>query len=191
MQLPPMLHCRAMQRALKAVRRPECSHLTGFSLDDDDAVDCRYVERLRRVSQNIVAMAPDGTIRCVGFNRGLFLRRKDAGNRSYEVVKNLPGGIGLAMIAPDGREENIFRHNHRLLPQFFSTYAEAETPAFTRTIHPDNDSRPSAWGQVIRLSGQKLTDSVERHFPFSVAELRGLYGCFQPLRFPVRSCAAN
>lgn len=174
LQLPPMIHYRAMQRAFRMARKPECSHLTGFRLDDDDAVDCRYVERLRRVSQTIGAAAAEGAIHCVGFNRGLFLRRKEGGNRIYEVVEKLPIGIGLAMIAPAGREENIFRRNHRLLPQFFNTYTEADTPSFIRTIHPDNDSRPSASGQVIRLSEQKLTDIVERHFPFSVSTLRTL-----------------
>ncbi|MDZ4136133.1 MAG: glycosyltransferase, partial [Paracoccaceae bacterium] len=145
--LPSLAHFNATGRAFAALRDVAATHLTGFRLDDDDALDHGFVARLRTLSGALAPAIGLAYPLVIGFNRGLFLDLKPGGNRLYEVVEKLPLGIGLAMTVPAGHPENIFRRNHRLLPQFYNTFTDAQSPAFIRSVHGDNDSAPNASGR--------------------------------------------
>lgn len=172
--LPPMHHYPATQAAFDTVIGRGESHLVSFRLDDDDAIDRGYVARLRRQAEGLQRVADPGRPFVIGCNRGFFLEIGAEANRLYDVVEKLPLGIGLAMVAPVAGRENIFRRNHRLLPQFFTTFTDAETPAFLRTVHTDNDSAPHASGVKEKMGPEAIARAVAAHFPFTAEELLAL-----------------
>ena len=172
--LPPLNHYPATQRAFDSLPDRPMTHLTSFRLDDDDAMDRNHIARLRRVSEGMAGLVDRTTPFAIGHNRGLFLDLTGVENRLTEVVEKLPLGIGLALTAPVGSRENIFRRNHRLLPQFFTTFTDAETPAFIRTIHADNDSSAHPSGVVRTPDIAQLEAILAAHFPFRHADLMSL-----------------
>ena len=172
--LPPLHHYPATQRAFAEVVGEEASHLTSFRLDDDDAIDTDYVARLRRLSDGLLGLCGPDRPFTIGCNRGFFLELSPGGNRLYDVVEKLPLGIGLAMTATAASGENIFRRNHRLLPQFFTTFTDADTPAFIRTGHDDNDSAPHASGVVGKMTEAAIARTIADRFPFTAEGLLAL-----------------
>jgi hypothetical protein len=172
--LPPLHHYPAMQRAFAQVVGEESTHLTSFRLDDDDAIDIDYIARLRRLSDGLLGLCGAERPFTIGCNRGFFLELSPEGNRLYDVVEKLPLGIGLAMTAPVAGSENIFRRNHRLLPQFYTTLTDADTPAFIRTVHADNDSVPHAGGVVGKMTEAAIARTIADRFPFTADGLLAL-----------------
>jgi hypothetical protein len=169
-----MHHFPATQRAMARLLAPDASHLTSFRLDDDDAIDRGLVARLRRQSEALLQLVGPDRPFVVGHNRGFFLEIAPGANRIFDVVEKLPLGIGLALVAPAGSGENIFARNHRLLPQFYTTFTEADTPAFIRTVHAGNDSDAHASGRSGQMEPAALARAVEAGFPFRLADLLAL-----------------
>lgn len=172
--LPPLHHYPATQRAFAEVVGSDTGHLTSFRLDDDDAIDIDYVARLRRLSEGLLTLCGPERPFAIGCNRGFFLELSPEGNRLYDVVEKLPLGIGLAMTAPVAGGENIFRRNHRLLPQFYTTLTDADTPAFIRTVHADNDSAPHASGVTAKMTEAAIARTIATSFPFTSRGLLAL-----------------
>lgn len=172
--LPPLFHYQATQRAYGFLRDDKCSHFTSFRLDDDDAIDIGFIARLRRTIAGLLPVAGLETPLIVGCNHGFFLERDPLGNRIYDVTERAPIGIGLAMTTAMLVTENIFRRNHRLLPQYYSTFTDAQTPAFIRTVHADNDSSPSNIGRQGALTPEQTAAAIEANFPFKMAMLKAL-----------------
>jgi hypothetical protein len=172
--LPPMQHFAAARRAYAAVSDTTVTHLTGFRLDDDDAIDRHFIARLRHRAKALAPLLGLSRPVVIGCNRGLVLTLDPNGNKLAEVTEKLPIGIGLAMTAPVGFRGSIFRRNHRLLPQFFSTFTDAEEPAFIRTVHAHNDSQPTSSGQSVLLDTAQASGILASHFPFSHAQLMAL-----------------
>ena len=172
--LPPMYHYPATQAAFDQALDPDAGHLTSFRLDDDDAVDRDLVARLRITVEGLARMRDMSEPVAIGWNRGMFLDLDRGNNRVYEVVEKLPLGIGLALCAPASTRTNIFARNHRLLPQFFDCWTDAQTPAFIRTVHAGNDSAAHVSGRITGRPSTELEALLERHFPFTMAELLSL-----------------
>lgn len=171
---PPRQHFAATQAAIRQLTNPDATHLTGFRLDDDDALDRNFIARLRQRAAALLVMHGADRPVVIGCNHGLLLSLDPSGNRVERVTERLPIGIGLAMAAPKGFPESIFRRNHRLVPQFYSTFTDAETPAFIRTVHAGNDSDPYASGKRADISGEMLDRILADHFPFTAEQLRAL-----------------
>lgn len=170
--LPPLAHYLAIRKAYHLATPDAATHVTGFRLDDDDALDIDHIARMRRtVEAMLPAVGMDAPL-VTGCNRGFFLERKASGNEIYEVVEKNPIGLGLAMTTPRGVSENIFRRNHRFCSQFYNTFTEANTPAFIRTVHSDNDSDPHASGRIEKSVWEDVAPMLENHFPFTAEFLR-------------------
>lgn len=172
--LAPLHHYPATQRAFARMLSDDITHLTSFRLDDDDAMDRDHVARLRRWSHGLQGLLGQQASFCMGSNRGYFLSLDPNGNEIFDVVEKLPLGIGLAMTSPVETRENIFRRNHRLLPQFYTTFTEAETPAFIRTVHAGNDSSAHVSGQSRQCGQDEIARDVPIHFPFTLGGLMAL-----------------
>ena len=172
--LPPMKHYQATQAAFAELTPAPATHLTSFRLDDDDAIDRALIARLRHQAEVLTLLAGRDRIVTIGFNRGFFLELGAGGNRIYDVTEKLPIGIGLAMTAPVDSRENIFRRNHRLLPQFFTGFTDAETPAFIRTVHSGNDSAAHLTGTRDTMAPARIAPEIARAFPFTLEQLLAL-----------------
>ncbi len=173
--LPPLLdQMEAAGQLRRTVLGRSATHVTEFRLDDDDAIDCAHIARLKARAAILVPMHGLDRPLVIGCNRGLVLTLQDGGNFLTDVTEKLPIGIGLAMTMPRHAKTGIFRRNHRLLPQFFSTFTDAEVPAFIRTVHATNDSQPHASGQSQPLTADAAQQILAAHFPFDLADLMAL-----------------
>lgn len=170
--LPPMQHYAATQAAFGQVPDDGATHLTSVRLDDDDALDRGHVARLRAMAEGLHRVCGQHRPVIIGANRGFFLDTRR--HELFDVVERLPIGAGLAMLAPVGAGVNVFRRNHRLLPQFFATLTDVATPAFIRTIHGDNDSEPHASGLSRQMAEADIARAVADHFPFTADMLKTL-----------------
>ena len=54
--LPPMEHYPATQAAFGMLPADDCTHLTSFRLDDDDAMDVGHIARLRRMAREMTGV---------------------------------------------------------------------------------------------------------------------------------------
>ena len=171
--LEPMLHYGATQKAFAVLRDARASHVTSFRLDDDDALDCGFIARLRATAAALLPVVTDRPL-VISANRGFFLRQAPGGNELFDVVEKLPLGVGLAMVVPQVSDENIFRRNHRLVPQYYNTFTDADTPAFIRSVHRDNDSQPTTSGISHQMTKAEIKTAIETHFPFTLAAIEAL-----------------
>lgn len=172
--LPPLTQTRAIRRALAGVAEPGTTHQTGFRLDDDDALAIDVVARLRRMSGALLAARDNDTPFAVGFNRGLFVMLGQGTPAYAEVVEKLPLGIGLSLTVPVGHMDHVFRRNHRLMPQFFSTFTDADHPAFLRTVHSGNDSGTFASGLHRPIPEDEAAAILAAHFPFTQRDIAAI-----------------
>lgn len=172
--LATMPHYMAIKRSFAIATPDAASHITGFRLDDDDAIDRDHVARMRAMVEALLPVAGRDVPLVTGCNRGFFLERKPGGNEIFEVTEKTPIGLGLAMTTPVGVSENIFRRNHRFCGQYYNTFTDATAPAFIRTVHADNDSDPHASGRIEKIGWDVAAPLIAAHFPFTVEDLRGL-----------------
>ena len=172
--LPSLPHYTATRRAMNMAELPGHTHLTGFRLDDDDALDIRHVARMReRVATLLPLLGLDRPL-VTGCNAGWFLKLDPAGNRLTRVVESWPIGIGLALTTPFGHGETIFRRNHRIATQHYNCFTDAETPAFIRTIHHGNDSDAYATGLSEEVGWDEAAPLIAADFPFTAEGLQRL-----------------
>ena len=172
--LPSLPHYTATRRAMNMAELSGHTHLTGFRLDDDDALDIRHVARMRkRVATLLPLLGLDRPL-VTGCNAGWFLKLDPAGNRLTRVVERWPIGIGLALTTPFGHGETIFRRNHRIATQHYNCFTDAETPAFIRTIHHGNDSDAYATGLSEEVGWDEAAPLIAPDFPFTAEGLQRL-----------------
>ena len=130
--LPPCSTIRRFGKPMAPSRSEVPRLLTTFRLDDDDALACDYIARLRALSVGLTGLCPpeDASHPVVppGFPAAPRWRVVRGGRKASPAS-------GSAMIAPSGHRDNIYRRNHRLLPQLFSHFSDAGRPAFLRSIH--------------------------------------------------------
>ena len=172
--LPPLPMFGATRRAFDRVLDPAATHLTSVRLDDDDAISTDLVARLQALAPRAAALFGAQEPVVLSHQRGCFLELAPGGNRLYGVVERTPLGIGLAMVAPVARRDTIYSRNHRLLGQFYNCVADAETPAFIRSVHRDNDADPHASGQVFDLPDSEAEALLRGRFAVSLDTLRAL-----------------
>lgn len=174
-QLPPMRHIYAVKAAYAALPDdPGATHTATFRLDDDDAMHRRTVERMRELSEGLIGArggkAPFG----IAFNRGFYLDLDNTEKPLTERYENTPLGVGMAVVAPLGANENAFRRNHRKLAQYFDVYTEVKRPMFIRTVHQDNDSAATPTGREGTLSQKRIKGVLRRGFGMTLDDLKAL-----------------
>lgn len=169
--LPPLPHYTAVQRAFATALDDATTHLASFRLDDDDALDRGHIARLRQMAAGMAGICGPERIFCMGHNRGLYLHLRDGVPVWTDVTERQPLGTGLMMVAPVASRENVFRRNHRLVPQFFTTLTDADSVAWIRTVHAGNDSEAGHTGQSRRLDEAEVALLLRAGFPF-LAERR-------------------
>lgn len=169
--LPPMHHYPAIQKAYAGYDEG-FSHLTSFRLDDDDALDRDHIARLRRTAAGIAGFT--ATPFAIAHNRGLFVDLTGGKARFSEVTEKMPLGIGLALCAPAGHPDTIFRRNHRLLPQFLTTFSDATEIAFLRSVHDGNDSNAHTTGVVEDRTEAEVDTILSARFATDRAALNRL-----------------
>ena len=172
--LPSMPHYKAIRRAFAMALSDTATHVTGFRLDDDDALDRDHIARMRQVVGALLPISGLDLPLVTGCNRGFFLELRADGNRLLAANEKNPGAQGLAMTTPAQVSENIFRRNHRFASQFYNTFTDANQIGFIRTVHMYNDSDPHATGSIEPMEWDAAAPLIAQHFPFTAEMLQTL-----------------
>lgn len=129
----------------KAFRRgllPDASHVTGFRIDDDDAVGADYIANTRGVAEILLdrgwADADNPVV--IAFHRGIYWDMNNPTEPFFEFREKTPLGLASAMLTVVDSPVNIFRWNHRHLPAHIRCWTDPTDIMFLRTLHGSNDS---------------------------------------------------
>jgi len=166
----PAPNFKGTHAAFKAARLDGASHFTTFRLDDDDALDRDFIARLRRYAETLHPMCGGRPV-AIGHTHGLWLETGDTGPRRLYDVRERTPNCGAALVAGVLSGLTIYIQNHRDLAERFHTFLDAETPAFIRTIHRDNDADPHVAGKKETLAQSEVERLLEQHFPFRAGTL--------------------
>ncbi len=130
------------RRAFRRGLDEEADFITGFRLDDDDAVGCDYIERTREISDNLIKLnwATAEVPAAVCFHRGIYWDMKRDDDQFWDYSEPQPLGLASAMIHHPDSQHNIYRWNHRKLACHARCWIDPHEYMFVRTLHGHNDS---------------------------------------------------
>lgn len=131
------------RRAFRRGWNGHATYITGFRIDDDDAVACDYIERTRAISDQLLSLgwADGDTPAAICFHRGIYwdMARPEA-EQFWDFSEKEPLGLASAMISTPEGMANIYRWNHRKLASQVRCWIDPGDYMFVRTLHAHNDS---------------------------------------------------
>ncbi|MDG4650302.1 glycosyltransferase [Roseibacterium sp. SDUM158017] len=174
--LQPLGPLQAARRGFRFGAREEVPFVTGFRIDDDDAVAVDYVERLRETSDRMlqVGWADAETPVAIGFQTGLFWDLDEDGLPVYRHSETHPLGQASAMITPYDFRHNIFRWNHAHLLAHVRLWADPSPEMFVRTLHGGNDSGRTRPARAERLDDHEAATLLRDRFGLAPQRIRPL-----------------
>ncbi|MBL4769409.1 MAG: hypothetical protein JKY94_17185 [Rhodobacteraceae bacterium] len=150
------------------------SHRIMFRLDDDDAVDLDFVKRTKHLASGLLDLQGPDTPFVIAYNRGFYVESKEGGNDVFDACERAPLSTGTTLVAPVGYPRNPYRYVHRALAQHYSTFSDISVPAFIRTIHGDNKSRPTQMGLTRKMRPKGISRQLRQHFGVEMDMLMSL-----------------
>ncbi|MGB3407476.1 MAG: glycosyltransferase [Jannaschia sp.] len=150
----------AAKRSFRRGTDEGTTHITGFRIDDDDAVAVDYIARTRDLADRTIHAGLATQPYAIAFSRGIYWDIYDADQPFHEFREPQPLGLACAMITSADLETCIYRYNHRRLGCYVPTYMEpGHDFMFLRTLHNHNDSGrsiPPHASAVATRKGRKL-----------------------------------
>lgn len=140
--LPPGGPLMSTRRAYRKGWQDGTDFVTGFRIDDDDAVACDYIARTRVLADRAIA---DGwaTLEApvaIAFHRGIYIDMNNRSEPYFDFRETAPLGLASAMVTAADSQVNIFRWNHRRLAAHVRCITDPTDQMFLRTLHGSNDS---------------------------------------------------
>ena len=131
------------RRAFRRAWNGTSTYITGFRIDDDDAVAIDYIEKTRAISDQLLTLgwADAETPAAICFHRGIYwdMARKEE-EQFWDFSEKEPLGLASAMITTPEGMANIYRWNHRKLASQVRCWIDPNDYMFVRTLHSQNDS---------------------------------------------------
>jgi len=129
---------KAFRRALE----PGTDYVTGFRIDDDDAVAVDYIARTRNTAETLLREGWVGPAdpAVIAFHRGIYWDLNASEQPFFDFKEKMPLGLASAMVAAADAQVNIFRWNHRHLPAHVRCWTDPKHVMFIRTLHQTNNS---------------------------------------------------
>jgi hypothetical protein len=170
----PVGPLQATRRAFRMGAREDVPFVTGFRLDDDDAMACDYVERLRAVSDRFLDLgwADAETPVALGYQSGLYWALDQDGQPLYRFTEARLLGQGSAMITPFDHTMNIYRWNHARLPAHVRCWTDPAPDMFLRTLHGGNDSTRTVPLKAKRLAPAAAVTLLRDRFGLAPQRIR-------------------
>lgn len=171
---PSEHHYTIIKRCFSIVPQDGFTHRTSFRLDDDDALDRKYIKRLKTTCRKLKPLCATDAPVAIGFQRGFYVRQQAGGNEVFDAVERTPLSVGTALMTYAGHKDNIYARNHRKLGQFYNLYSDMTAPAYIRAIHSDNDSDPTIEGRSKTMKSDDVKSEINRNFATSYKDLLNL-----------------
>jgi len=132
------------KRSFRRAVRDGTTHVTGFRLDDDDALAVDYIAKTRDRADRLIAGGFADNPLAIAFTRGLYWDLNDRTAPFREFRETYAPSLACAMVTSPDMDTCIYRYNHRRLASFVPTWLEPGGAAmFIRTLHDTNDSERS------------------------------------------------
>jgi hypothetical protein len=131
------------RRAFRRAWNGQSTYITGFRIDDDDAVATDYIERTRAISDQLLSLgwADEDTPAAICFHRGIYWdMAREEEDQFWDFSEKEPLGLASAMITTPEGMANIYRWNHRKLASQVRCWIDPTEFMFVRTLHSHNDS---------------------------------------------------
>ena len=158
---PPGPHRKVMQEAINEVRRDVDDFSLQFRMDDDDAVACAYVARLRAAARDILPLARKHRHIAIDFNRGYIARPSADGIAACPTTAPYTtAALGL-MIRGD-LPLSVMNFAHAKVAQKMPTVTFSDADMLIRGHNDHNDSRQKPGIRTPRLT--PLDAAGKRHF---------------------------
>lgn len=158
---PPGKHRQVCRDVINAVRRVDTEPCLQFRMDDDDAVACTYVERLREVAQDVRKLSRRHRHIAIDFNQG-FIARPGPDGIAAAPTKVPYTTAALAIMLKPSVNLSVMNFAHAKLAQNMPTVTLTGEDMLIRGHNDFNDSRQKAGVKPVRLD--PLDAEGEAHF---------------------------
>ncbi len=151
--IDPVGPLQSSRRAFRKGVSEPTDFVTGFRIDDDDAVAIDFIEKTREISDNLIKLnwATKEVPAAVCFHRGIYWDMKRDADQFWDHSEVMPLGLASAMITRPDAIENIYRWNHRKLAAHARCWIDPHDFMFVRTLHAHNDSDRSIPPPALQL----------------------------------------
>ncbi|MCX7561860.1 putative rhamnosyl transferase [Sulfitobacter sp. F26204] len=163
---PPGPHRKVMQDAINSVRRFDGNACLQFRMDDDDAVACTFVERLRETALDVLPMAAKHRHIAIDFNQG-FIARPSALGLEVAPTNTPYTTAGLALMFQPDLRLSVMNFAHMKVGQKMPTVTFAGEDMLIRGHNDHNDSRQKPGIKSPRLT--RLDAVGKAHFKATYA----------------------
>lgn len=136
---PPRPHRRVLQEAINSLRDHGAPLSIQFRLDDDDAVNLRFVALLRQVVRDCRPLFLKNLKAAIDFNRGHVMRATAAGIEA-EAVARPHWAPGMALVLRKGNAHSVMNFAHQAVWERMPTLSLSEPDMFLRGWNAFNDS---------------------------------------------------
>jgi len=148
---PPDKHRQAMQTAINAVRRFDNEPCLQFRMDDDDAVACTYVERLREAAHDLRKLGRRHRHIAIDFNQGYIVGAGAEGLSATPTQRPFTTAA-LALMFKPSVKLTVMNFAHEKLPRMMPTVTFTGEDMLLRGHNAYNDSRQKAGIKPIDLT---------------------------------------
>lgn len=131
------------RRAFRRAWNGTAIYITGFRIDDDDAVACDYIARTRKISDQLLTLgwADAQPPAAICFHRGIYWDMARPEEEQFlDFSEKEPLGLASAMITTPEGMTNIYRWNHRKLASQVRCWIDPNDYMFVLTLRGHNDS---------------------------------------------------
>lgn len=136
---PPRPHRQVMRAAINTLRDADAPLSLQFRLDDDDAVNLRFVARLREVAREARGLLLGSPKSAIDFTRGHVARASAAGIEA-EAVTRACWAPGMALAIRRGNGQSVMNFAHQAVWQHMPVLSLPDPDMFVRGWNPFNDS---------------------------------------------------
>lgn len=167
---PRMGALGAAKRAFRRGITEGSTHVTGFRVDDDDALAIDYIEKTRSISDRVIAGGLADRPYIVAFSKGVYWDMNNGAQPFHEFREAQPLGLACAMITTSAMETCVYRYNHRRLACYVPTYMDPDDFMFLRTLHLHNDSGRKIPPHAVKMSSDKGLRMMVNRFSLDVQQ---------------------
>ncbi|WP_179381574.1 glycosyltransferase [Jannaschia marina] len=165
----------AAKRSFRRCVETDATHVTGFRLDDDDALAVDYIEKTRDRADRLIAGGFAEKPACVAFTRGLYWNLNAPGEPFHRFREAFAPSLACAMITAPDMPTCIYRYNHRRIASFIPTYLEpGGQEMFVRTQHDTNDSNRVAPPHAEAIATAEAAKLLRKRFALDADRVFGL-----------------
>lgn len=157
----PGRHRQVMQDAINSIRRFDNRPCLQFRMDDDDAVACCYVEKLREAAQDIHKLSRKHAFLAIDFNQGFIASPGPDGLRATPTNITYTTAALAVMLKP-AEKRTIMNFAHNKVARNMATVTFTGQDMLIRGHNDFNDSRQKPGVKPVDLL--PLAPADEDHF---------------------------